>query len=344
MNALVLRDVRDVVLVDMPQPEPRTDEIVVEVLLAGICGSDVHGYLGHSERRSSNLPLVMGHEIVGRVARAGAAVASSFGLGQRVVVQPMIACRACPTCRSGLSNVCPNMHIVGIERAGGFATHVAVPASHVIAVPDSLTDEQAAMVEPLAIEVRLYRECARPLLRSVLILGAGSQGLLAVQLARLSGIPQILVSDTLANRLEMARQAGATDTVDATDVDVAQRVLELTGHLGVELAIETAGASGARTTGLAALARGGTFAIVGLGQRETSIDFLDIVAHEKTIRGVYCYSDEDFARALELLVTSQIQVDHMLSVLPLAEGPAAFAALAGGEDQFVKVLLNPTHG
>lgn len=344
MKALVLRGVRDVVLADVPQPESQADVIVVEVLLAGICGSDVHGYLGHSERRSSNLPLVMGHEIVGRVARVGGAVASGLGLGQRVVIQPMIACHTCPVCRSGLSNVCPNMHIVGIECAGGFATHVAVPASQVIPVPDSLTNERAAMVEPLAIEVRLFRECARPLLRSVLILGAGSQGLLAVQLARLFGIPQIIVSDTLANRLEVALHAGATDIIDATDIDVAQRVLELTGHLGVELAVETAGASRARTTGLAALARGGTFAIVGLGQRETSIDFLDVVAHEKTIRGVYCYSDDDFARALELLVSSQIHVDSMLSVLPLAEGPAAFAALVDEQKRFVKVLLDPTRG
>lgn len=342
MKALVFRQVGDVVVDEVPAPEPDHDEVVVEVLLAGICGSDVHGYLGHSERRVNNLPLVMGHEVVGRVIRHCRNVVEGPAIGDRVVIQPMIACHACAACRSGHANVCPHMQIIGIERPGGFATHLAVPAKLAFPVPASLSNEQAVMAEPLAIEVRLYREYAAALQRNVLILGAGSQGLLAVQLASMMGVPQIIVSDTLDDRLQLALQLGATDVVHALEEDVPAAVKRLTDGVGVELAAETAGATAARQNGLDALARGGTFAIVGLGQSHTSINFLDLVSQEKSIRGVYCYTDDDFARAIEILTTQRIQIAPMISVLPLDCGPAAFASIVDGSQASVKILLDPT--
>jgi 2-desacetyl-2-hydroxyethyl bacteriochlorophyllide A dehydrogenase len=333
--------VGDLAIDDVADPEPGSDEVIVEVLLAGICGSDIHGYLGHSDRRMNNLPLVMGHEVVGQVIRLGTGVVAGPAIGDRVAIQPMIACHACIACRSGHPNVCPNMQIIGIELPGGFATHVAVPARLAIPVPCSLTNEQAVMAEPLAIEVRLYREYAASLQRNVLILGAGSQGLLAVQLARMMGIPQIIVSDTLHDRLQLALRLGATDVIHALEEDVPARVMSLTHGVGVELAAETAGASAARQNGLDSLARGGTFAIVGLGQGHTSIDFLDLVSQEKSVRGVYCYTDDDFARAIEILTTQRIHVEPMISVLPLECGADAFASIVDGTQKSVKILLDP---
>lgn len=341
MKALVMRRAGDLVVDEVPEPKPAADELIVETLLAGICGSDIHGFLGHSERRTSNLPLVMGHEIVGRIVRGASAITDGPAVGDRVVVQPIIACNSCETCRSGHANVCPNMQIVGIELPGGFAERVAVPARLAFPVPSSLTNEQAVMAEPLAIEVRLFREYAPSLLRNVLILGVGSQGLLAVQLARMMGIPQIIASDPVGARLTLAEQLGATHVVHAVDEDVARVVRDVTNGVGVELAVETAGAGAARASGLDALARGGTFAIVGLGQSHTSINFLDLVSQEKSIRGVYCYSDDDFARAIEILTTQQIDVESMIRTVPLDDGPAAFASIVDGTQASVKVLLNP---
>lgn len=341
MKALVMRRAGEMTVDEVPEPEPADDELIIETLLAGICGSDIHGFLGHSERRTRNLPLVMGHEIVGRVVSRGGGVTGGPAVGDRVVVQPMITCNFCETCRSGHANVCPNMQIVGIEKPGGFAERVAVPARLAFPVPSSLTNEQAVMAEPLAIGVHLYRAYATTLLRNVLILGAGSQGLLALQLARVMGIPQIMASDAVGARLMIARQLGATHVFHAIDEDVAGVVKDLTNGVGVELAVETAGAGAARQSGLSALARGGTFAIVGLGQSHTSINFLDLVSQEKSIRGVYCYSDDDFARAIEILTTQQIEVEPMIHTVPLEDGPATFAAIVNGTEESVKVLLNP---
>jgi L-iditol 2-dehydrogenase len=176
----------------------------------------------------------------------------------------------------------------------------------------------------------------------VLVLGAGAQGLLAVQLARLMNAPEIIVSDVVPARLELAKRLGATHALHAREQDVAAEVKALTGGWGTEFAIETTGAPAARLQGLAALAPGATFGVVGLGEGKTTVDFLPIVARELNVRGSYAYSDDDFQRSIELLASGQVEGEPMLSVAPLAQGPEAFEALVTDPADRIKVLLQPT--
>jgi threonine dehydrogenase-like Zn-dependent dehydrogenase len=341
MRSLVLTGVGQIELAQTHHPTAARGEVVVDVSLAGICGSDVHGYLGHSERRSRNLPLVMGHEIVGHVASIGPDTTTSLVAGDRVVVQPMTVCHACRNCRRGLTNLCENMAILGIESPGGFAEQVAVPASQAYRIPDQMSDLLAVMVEPLAIEVRAMRLLGSALPRSVLVLGAGSQGLLAVHLARMMGVPRIIATDTVSGRIGLARIAGATDVLLAGTVDIPGAIMEITNGDGVDLAIETAGAGPARRDGLSSLASGGTLALVGLGSPDTSFDALDIVASEKRLQGVYCYSDDDFVHALEILASGAIDVEPLASIQGLSTGRAAFSSIVDGSADAVKILLDP---
>jgi threonine dehydrogenase-like Zn-dependent dehydrogenase len=341
MRSLVLTGVGQLAVAETRRPTAAPGEVVVDVSLAGVCGSDVHGYLGHSERRSSNLPLVMGHEVVGRVASIGSGTATRLTIGDRVVVQPMTVCHACRLCRRGLTNLCETMAIIGIELQGAFAEQVALPANQAFAIPDEMSDHLAVMVEPLAIEVRAMRVLGGALPRSVLVLGAGAQGLLAIHLARIMGVPRIIASDILPNRLDLARTTGATDTLLAGSVDIPEAVMELTAGDGVDLAIETAGAGAARRAGLAAIASGGALALVGLGSPDTSFNALDIVASEKRIQGVYCYSDDDFTRAIEILASGAIDVEPLVGVQGLSTGSAAFASIVDGSADAVKILLDP---
>lgn len=342
MRSLVLTGVGQIELAETRNPTPAPDEVVVDVSLAGICGSDIHGFLGHSKRRSQNLPLVMGHEIVGRIASIGADVATNLAVGDRAVVQPMTVCHACRACRSAQTNLCENMAILGIESQGGFAEQVAVPASQVFRIPDGMSDLLAVMVEPLAIEVRALRSVGGALPRSVLVLGAGSQGLLAIHLARIMGVPRIIATDTLPHRIDLARAAGATDGLLASSTNIPNAVLNLTDGYGVDLAIETAGAGQARRDGLSSVAPGGALALVGLGSSETSFDALDIVAAEKRIQGVYCYSDDDFVRAIEILASGAIDVEPMVNVQGMSTGVAAFSSIVDGSADAVKIVLDPT--
>lgn len=341
MKALVFHGTKQMAVEEVLEVTPAPDEVVIQVAYCGVCGSDLHGYLGHSARRNRSIPLIMGHELSGRIVARGSAVGDTLAIGQRVTVQPIIGCGRCPACQAGHTHLCPTMSLVGIERAGGFAPYVAVPANRVFPLPDTLSDEAATLAETLAVETHLFRQCAPALLRNILILGAGAQGLLAVQLAHLLNIPQILVSDVVPARLELAQQLGATVTIDARTESVSAVAKERTGGWGVEFAAETAGAPVARQQGVAALAPGGTLGLIGLGDGTTTVDFLPVVARELHIRGSYAYTDDDFTRSLELLATGQVQAEPLLSVSPLSAGADVFAELTERPSGKIKVVLQP---
>jgi 2-desacetyl-2-hydroxyethyl bacteriochlorophyllide A dehydrogenase len=231
------------------------------------------------------------------------------------------------------------MVILGIERAGAFAPYVTVPVDRVFRLPAGLDDLTGALAETLAVEVHLFRNLSAPLLRTVVVLGAGAQGLLAVRLARLAGAAQVIVSDVMPHRLELAQQMGATTIIHANHEDVPARVMALSENWGAELVVDTAGVPITRQQGLASLAPGGTLSLIGLGKGETTLDFVPVVGKELSIRGSYCYSDDDFYRSMELLASGQVRVSDMIQVAPLREGVTYFDRLTRQPDGLTKVLL-----
>jgi 2-desacetyl-2-hydroxyethyl bacteriochlorophyllide A dehydrogenase len=340
MQALVFHGTSQLSLEAYPVPEPSPGEVLIQVAACGICGSDLHGYLGHSARRTAHIPLIMGHEFSGRVVALGASVIG-LTLGDRVVVQPQISCGHCRACRSGRTNICPNMEILGIERHGAFADYVSAPAHRVFRLPDRLDYVEASLTETLAVEVHLFRQFANLYPRTVVVLGAGAQGLFAVQLARSAGAGQIIASDLFEDRLELAAASGATTLLHAGQGDPVRRVLDLTGGWGADLVVDAVGAPVTRQQGVAMLAPGGTLALVGLGTGETMLNFLPVVGKELTIQGSYCYSDDDFLLALELLANRQIATGGMVQSVPLREGAEYFRRLTDNPAGLTKVVLTP---
>ena len=341
MQALVFHGTREIGLEDYPIPAALPGEGLINVAACGICGSDLHGYLGHSKRRSAHIPLIMGHEFTGRIAALGEGAAATLAVGQRVVVQPQISCGHCRACRAGKANTCPNMAIIGIERHGAFAEYVTVPAHRVLAIPDALDDATASLTETLAVEVHLFRQYAPLYARTVVVLGAGAQGLFAIQLARNAGAAQIIASDLFDDRLQLAAASGATMTVRSDHDDLVERVMKMTDGWGADMVVDAVGAPITRQQGVAMLAPDGTLALVGLGTGETTLNFLPVVNKELHIQGSYCYTDDDFTLALELLANQQIKPDGMVSNVPLREGADYFRRLADDPAGLTKVVLIP---
>ncbi len=345
MEALIFHGARRLEIEDAPAPQPGPDEVLIRVHACGICGSDLSGYVGHSPRRNAHIPLIMGHEFSGQVVEVGKDArrdaAESLAPGDRVVVQPLIPCGVCPACRAGQTNICPNMAVLGIERAGAFADLVCAPADRVFKLPAQVSDLDATMTETLAVQAHVFRTMAPPLLRTVVVLGAGPQGLLAAQLARLAGASNIIVTDLVAHRLEMARAMGATHTVHSGQEDVVERVKTITGGWGAEFIVDTAGAPATRQQGVAALAPGGTLVLIGLGKGDTTLNFLPVVNRELHVRGSYAYTDDDFLRAVELIAAGQVRVREMIHLAPLSEGAQFFERLATQPEHLVKVVLQP---
>ena len=339
MKALVWVAPGKISLQDKEKPVPQRDEVLIRVRGAGICGSEVEGFLGKSDKRIP--PLVMGHEFAGDVEQSGAGDDDPLN-GKRVVVEPYLTCGECEECLQGRDNLCPSRQLIGIHQPGAFAQYVAVPRKAVYILPDGLDYVGGSIVEPLAVSVRRFHQNQRGLLKWVAIFGAGAQGLLALQVARMFG-SETIIPDINHSRLESAKALGASAMIRANEEDPIQRIHEITEGRGGDLAIEAAGLSITRQQALASLKKGGTAVCVGLGADEamTTLNFLDVVNKELSIAGTYAYSTWEFLQAMDLLARERIDRTGWVKEIPLEEGPRAFEELARGEARVAKFVLIP---
>jgi threonine dehydrogenase-like Zn-dependent dehydrogenase len=322
---------------DAPTPDPHPAEVVVKVEASGVCGSDLHGYLGKSLNRKP--PLVMGHEFAGVVASVGEAV-RGLAAGTAVTVYPLIACGQCPACRRGETSQCPSRQLIGIHRPGGFAEYVAVPRASVVPLPAGMSGFTASLAEPLANTVHIFNRNLHGLSRRIAVFGAGTQGLLALHLAHLFS-PAVLVSvDIVPARLALAERIGATAALNARTEDAVAGIRDLTGGEGVDLAIEAVGSSATRQAAVASVRTGGTVVLLGLGEEVTPLNAIDIVNREVTIRGSYAYTYDDFVRAVELLGAGLIR-GEWARPYALEAGPAVFRQLTTDPGDLIKAVLTP---
>ena len=338
MKALLYEGAWRMPLREVERPEPGPEDVIVAVQAVGICGSDVHGFTGFTGRRQP--PLVMGHEFGGVIAAVGEGV-TGFEAGDRVVVQPLLTCGECENCRAGLANICTNRTGLGMNVNGAYAEAVRVPQKLLYRLPDSMSWEQSALVEPLAVGMHAVNRTPFSLMDTVVIVGAGTIGLTTLMAARLRGAGRIIVTDLSAHRLELARQMGADVTVNVKESDPVAVVGEHTAGLGAQAVIEAVGVTATVRQSLALVRTGGQVTWIGNSQPEVELNMQQVVTRELTIRGTYGFNEE-FGRAITAIDSGRVEVRPLIEkVAPLAEGPELFEALAKGTLDAVKVILKP---
>ena len=342
MQALLLKEYKKLDLVEMPEPEIGPDDLLVRVRACGICGSDVHGFDGSTGRRIP--PLVMGHEAAGVVERAGSAV-RDLAPGDRVTFDSTIYCGQCFYCARGEVNLCDNRQVMGVSpgpyrRHGAFAEFVAVPRRIVYKLPDSLGFEQAALIEAASVAVHAVNITPVRIGDTAVVVGAGMIGVLAVQALRTAGCSQVIAVDLEDSRLEMARAAGATDTLNAK-TDVAAAVLARTEGRGAAIAVECVGAEAPIRTAIASVRKGGAVTLVGNVTPQVSIPLQEVVTRQIRLQGS-CASNGEYPAVIALLASGAIRVDPLISaVAPLTDGPHWFDRLYRKEPGLMKVILKP---
>src|SRR5437588_305436 len=342
MKALLLSKYKRLEIADLPVPTVGPGEVLVRVAACGICGSDVHGYDGSSGRRIP--PIVMGHEAAGRIAEVGSGVAG-YRIGDRVTFDSTIYCGACEYCRRGEVNLCDNRQVLGVScgdyrRAGAFAEFVAVPSRIVYRLPDSLSFEEAAMLEAVSVAVHAVSLAEVSGKRTALVVGAGMIGLLIVQALRAADCSRILVSDLDSSRLKLAEDVGAHVALSAKS-DVPAQVGKLTGGAGADVAIEAVGQTDSIKASIESIRKGGTVILVGNIAPEVTFPLQRVVTRQIRIQGS-CASAGEYPRAMELLATGAIQVKKLITaVAPLDEGPQWFDRLYAREPKLMKVVLTP---
>lgn len=337
MKALVYTALKTMELREVPEPTLAEGEVKVKVSATGICGSDVHGFLGHSARR---LPgLILGHETMGVVAEGDAAIE-----GQRVSVNPLISCGECPACRAGRQNCCPTWRLLGMDQThGGFADYIVVPRRNVHLLPDSVSDAAAVMVEPLANAFHILSMIPKTagLLPTVAILGGGTLGACILSVAKVRGLQVIALSEPNPLRAAVAEKLGATTVLDPLQTDVVAWVREATKNQGVSASIDAVGNSITRTVATSIVERGGTALFLGLDQGPTSFDFFDLIRREVRIQTSYAYSESDFAAALDFVIRGQVDFSPWTDVIGLGDGQGAFERLTQNPGDRLKVTLIP---
>jgi L-iditol 2-dehydrogenase len=343
VQALLLSRESHLEMADVPQPEVGPRDVLVRVQACGICGSDIHGYDGSSGRRIP--PLVMGHEAAGEVAAVGADV-TRFRAGERVTFDSMIWCGECRYCKSGQTNLCDNRQVLGVScgdyrRHGAFAEYVVVPEHIVYHVPDEVSPEMAAMVEPVSVAVHAVSLAQPGQDETAVVVGTGMIGLLVVQAIRAAGCERVIAVDIDDDRLDVARQLGATETIRGDQADPVGRIRELTGGHGADVSFEVVGATEPLRTAIESLRKGGRVVIVGNISPKVELPLQAVVTRELTLYGS-CASANDYPRCMELMARGAIDVRPLISaVAPLTEGPQWFERLHRREKGLMKVVLRP---
>src|SRR5580692_7131112 len=342
MKSLLLSEYNHLDIVDLPVPAMQPGEVLVKVEACGICGSDVHGYDGSSGRRIP--PIVMGHEAAGTIAALGKGV-SGFAVGDRVTFDSTIFCGACNNCRRGDVNLCDNRQVLGVScaefrRPGAFAEYVAVPSRILYRLPDNLSFNEAAMLEAVSVALHGVSLAQVSADSTALVLGAGMIGLLTLQALRAAGCARVFVADLDQTRLKLAQDVGAT-AVLSSEADVVEQVMQLTGGMGVDLAIEAVGRNETVKTSIESVRKGATVVLVGNISPEVTLPLQKVVTRQIRLQGS-CASSGEYPRAIELLASGAIQVKPFITaVAPLEEGPRWFERLYSHEPNLLKVILTP---
>ena len=332
MKAAILHGPRDLRVEGARDPRPAPGEVVVRVVAAGLCGTDYQIWSG---ARPVAYPRVMGHELVGRV-EAVASDVTRVGPGDPVVVEPNYSCGWCPLCREGNRNLCLSRTTVGIDVDGGFADLVRVPARCCWRAPADATSDALLLAEPLAVVVRAVERGVPRRGESAAIVGAGTLGLLALQVLRARGA-RVLVVSRSRRRFALASELGAEATHATVDGALADAGRRFSGREGVDLVVETAGSAEAVTLALELVRPGGRVVLTGLPHEPTAVSFFSVVRREVTLIGSMIYQDE-FPEALRLVDSGAVRtaplITHRFGLDRIGE---AFAAHA--DPSSIKVAL-----
>jgi L-iditol 2-dehydrogenase len=349
MKALVLKEYNHLVYEDVPEPQIAPDEVLVQVKACGICGSDVHGVDGSTGRRIP--PIIMGHEAAGVIADVGSEV-SAWRKGDRVTFDIAIYCGGCYFCRRGLVNLCDNRRILGVSTPefrmhGAYAEYVAVPQQVLYRLPEALSFERAAMMEPVSVAAHAIERTPISLHDTAVVVGSGMIGLLIVQFLKMAGCGQIIAVDLEQDRLDMACSLGADvglkSGVDAEypKGDVPGEVRRRTGNRGADIAFEVVGFTPTVQMAVASLRKGGSLTLVGNLSPTVELPLQAVQMGELSLNGSANSAGESEA-CLEMMASGAVNVDTLISaVAPLAEGVSWFERLHKREAGLMKVILLP---
>lgn len=295
---------------DVPKPQLKPGEVLIEVKRIGVCGSDIHVY--HGLHPYTSYPVVQGHEVAGVVAGVGEGV-TGFAPGDPVVFMPQVTCGECYPCRHGMYHICDNLKVMGFQTGGAAQEYFPVPAEMVLKLPVTVPMDQAAMVEPISVAVHALSRAGSVEGKKIVVLGAGTIGSLVAQVARASGAADVLVCDISPYKIQKARECGFDHVINLKEADLGQAILQYFGPDKADLILECVGVQDTITQAVANARKGSTIIVVGVFGKKPVVDLGLVQDRELSLVGTLMYQKQDYERAIELAATGKLRLSPMIT-------------------------------
>jgi L-iditol 2-dehydrogenase len=323
---------------EIDKPAPAPDEVLIAIKRIGVCGSDIHVY--HGLHPYTGYPVVQGHEVSGVVAEVGADVLG-LAAGDQVVFMPQVTCGECYPCRHGMYHICDHLKVMGFQTAGAAQEYFPVAAEKVLKLPASMTLDQGAMIEPVAVAVHALRRAGPLDGKKVVVLGAGTIGNLVAQVAQASGAQAVLLTDISEYKLEKARQCGIRLVLNSQKENLGEAILQQFGPDKADLILECVGAQDTIDQAVTYARKGSTIIVVGVFGKKPSVDLGLVQDRELNVLGTLMYQKVDYERAIVLVAGARLRLaDMVTSRFAFKDYLSAYKAIEESKGHYMKVMID----
>ena len=322
----------------VPVPQPAPGQVLVKILKIGVCGSDIHVY--HGKHPFTSYPVTQGHEVSGRVAALGQGV-TGFAPGQLVTIQPQVTCGKCYPCTHGKYNLCEELKVMGFQTTGVASHYFAVDASKVTPLPETMTEDEGAMIEPLAVAVHAVRRAGDVTGARIVVLGAGPIGNLVAQTAKGMGAASVMITDVSDLRLEMAKQCGVDFAVNTAREEFGEAMVRCFGPDKADVIYDCAGNDITINQAVRCARKGSTLVLVAVFEKMASVDLAVLNDHELDLNTSIMYRTEDYAKAIELVNEKKVTLQPLVSkTFVFADYKKAYEYIDANRETTMKVLIS----
>ncbi len=323
---------------EVPIPEPMLNEVLIRVMRIGICGSDIH--VNHGEHPFTKYPITQGHEISGEVVSFGANV-TDFHEGQKVTIQPQVFCGKCHPCLHGKYNLCENLKVMGFQTTGLASEYFSIDQSKVTPLPEDMTFEEGALMEPLAVAVHAVNRADEPEGANIVVIGAGPIGNLVAQAAKALGANRVLITDVSDIRLGIAKECSIDYCLNTKNEDLGEAITKYYGSDKADYIFDCAGNDITINQAIKYARKGSRIILVAVFADLAKVDLAVLNDHELTLDTSMMYRNEDFLQAIQLVNKGKIDLSTLISIqFPFEEFKSAYDYIDNNREKTMKVIIN----
>jgi L-iditol 2-dehydrogenase len=323
---------------DIPIPELLENEVLIKIMRIGVCGSDIHVY--HGKHPYTSYPVTQGHEVSGVVEKVGSKV-TKLKTGDKVTIQPQVVCGKCHSCLHGRYHICDELKVMGFQTTGMASEYFATDSDRILKLPDDMSYEQGAMIEPMAVACGVFTKTDDLMGLNVVVLGAGPIGNLTAQTAKALGAKSVLITDISDFRLEIAKKVGIDYTINPLKQDLTEEIVKAFGPDKADLIVDCVGINQTIDDAIANARKGTDIILVGVYEEKPAVDLAAVQDRELRLIGMLMYQTEEYLQAIELVNSGKINLKPLMTKhFKFVDYDKAYQFIDEKKDKTMKVFID----